>query len=104
AIGRYAKDPQALENIAGDLEQICDHILNSEFGEDVILYAEDYNNLLRSEILKEEVSHLDNYDFWEELQKFHDNKSNWYKNNKGGWSLTESGQEEYIELLQTNWD
>ncbi len=104
AIGRYAKDPQALEDIAGDLSQICDWWLDPDDDEDLNLYTEDYNTLLRSEILKEEVNHLGNYDFWNELQKFHDYKDNWYQNNKGGWSLTESGQKEYIDLLETDWD
>lgn len=106
AIGRYAKDPQALENIGGDLSQICDHFLNLDNDDDLDLnlYIKECKNLLKEKILKEEVSHLNSYYFWKTLQQFHDNTNNWIRNDKDGWSLTEDGQQHYINLLKTDWD
>lgn len=85
AVGRFVK-PERLQEVS-DWES---QMVYSDFG----TAASRMLMMLGRGVLREEVQGIDDYDFWDQLQRFHDSKQNW--NDSG---LTACGQEEKEQLL-----
>ena len=43
---------------------------------------------------------IKNEDFWQEIQQFHDDDENWYKNDFGGSNLTVEGMKAFDDLME----
>jgi len=78
AVGRYMKDPQEFE---GPSESISG-----------LVYVEQY---VLTDILRDDVKHLDKLWFWKLLQNFHDTESNFEEN-----KLSIKGKEEVKKIKE----
>ena len=92
ALGRYLKDPKSIEKISGDLTSVLEYIEgeNISEGKRIIHYQD-----ILSDLLKDEVKHLNIVSFWWDLQSFHDTDDYWDEG-----KLTTHGLKVYNMLLK----
>jgi hypothetical protein len=65
-------------------------LMNTKTINNILIYEEDYEKFMH-----ESVRHLNDNDFWDDLQNFHDRDSFWDEN-----GLTDEGFERYNKLIK----